>query len=51
MDKLKVIYVKYHNNYDFTLGKEYEAQKYKEGWLLIQGQLYRQNCFKQVREQ
>lgn len=45
---MRVVYVKWHNNYDFELGKEYEAKRYKEGWLLIEGQLYREECFKKV---
>ncbi len=43
---MDVIYVKWHNNYDFILGEMYKAQQYKEGWLLIDGQLYREECFK-----
>ena len=36
---MKVKYIKEHNNYDFVLGEVYAASKYKEGWLLIEGQL------------
>lgn len=39
---MKVKYVKNHNNYDFVF---YEASKYKNGWLMIEGQLYREECF------
>jgi len=42
--------MKWHNNYDLILGNEYEAQKYKKGWLLIEGQLYREDCFEEVVE-
>lgn len=42
---MTVTYIKWHNNYDFELGKKYQAQKYKDGWLLIDGQLYRENYF------
>ena len=45
---MKVIYKKWHSNYDFVLGEEYKARQYKKGWLLIQGQLYREECFEQV---
>jgi hypothetical protein len=26
---MKVIYTKWHNNYDFVLGEQYEAKHYK----------------------
>lgn len=42
---MKVTYSKQHNNYDFVLGQSYEAVLYKPGWLLIDGQLYREECF------
>lgn len=42
---MKVKYVKSHNNYDFILGQVYEAIKYKNGWLMIEGQLYREEQF------
>lgn len=45
---MKVKYVKNHNNYDFSLGQVYEASKYKNGWLMIEGQLYREECFDKV---
>lgn len=45
---MKVIYVKLHNNYGFILGREYEALPHKKGWLLIDRQLYREECFKKV---
>lgn len=45
---MKVKYIKEHNNYDFTLNKEYIATKYKDGWLLIDGQLYREECFEEI---
>lgn len=45
---MKVKYVKYHNNYDFVLGQVYEASKYKDGWLMIEGQLYREEYFDRV---
>lgn len=43
-------YVNEHNNYDLTLGKEYEGHKHKDGWLLIKDDnsnlvLYREECF------
>lgn len=41
----RVIYMQLHNNYPFSLGKIYEAQRYKAGWLLIDGQLYRDMYF------
>lgn len=43
---MKVKYIKEHNNYDFVLEEVYAASKYKEDWLLINGQLYREECFK-----
>lgn len=45
---MNVVYNKWHNNYDFVLGQVYEAQRYKKGWLMIEGQLYRENCFEVV---
>lgn len=45
---MKVKYVKNHNNYDFALGQVYEASKYRDGWLMIEGQLYREECFDRV---
>lgn len=42
---MKVKYIKKHNNYDFILGQVYEANKYKNGWLRINGQLYREEYF------
>lgn len=45
-----VRYIKEHNNYDFKIGCEYEAIKYKDGWLMIDGQLYRAECFGQYKE-
>lgn len=45
---MKVTYIKWHNNYDFVLGQEYVAWPYKKGWLLIDGQLYREGCFKKI---
>ena len=45
---MKVRYIKEHINYDFILGKEYEATRYKRGWLMIEGQLYREECFKNI---
>ena len=48
-------YVKEHNNYDLTLGKEYEGYKYKDGWLLIKDDnynsvLYREACFERIED-
>lgn len=48
---MKVKYIKEHNNYNFILGKEYEANKYKDGWLLVEGQLYREECFESVERE
>lgn len=45
---MKVKYLIEHNNYNFKLGEVYEAQVYNKGWLLIEGQLYRRECFKEV---
>lgn len=46
---MKVIYSKWHNNYDeLVVGQEYGAQYYKKGWLLIGTVLYREDCFKIV---
>lgn len=45
---MKVKYIKEHNNYNFILEKEYEASKYKDGWLLIEGQLYREEHFENI---
>lgn len=45
---MKVKYIKWHNNYPFVLGQECDAQHYKRGWLLIEGQLYRAECFKKI---
>lgn len=42
---MTVIYKKWHNNYDLKLGDKYKALKYKDGWLLIDGVLYREECF------
>lgn len=46
--KFNVIYTKEHNNYPFGIGYEYEAQQYKPGWLMIDGQLYRDEHFQRV---
>ena len=48
---MKVKYVKSHNNYDFILGQVYEASKYKNGWLMIEGQLYREECFEIIAKE
>lgn len=45
---MKVKFIREHNNYSFILGKEYEASKYKDGWLLIKGQLYREEYFENI---
>ena len=45
----KVRYIKQHNNYDFVIGQECKASKYKKGWLLIDGQLYREECFVKIK--
>lgn len=45
---MKFIYSKWHNNYPFVIGHTYEATKYKPGWLMIDGQLYRHSCFTEV---
>lgn len=45
---MKVKYVKWHNNYPFVLGQTYSALSYKPGWLLIQGQLYREEQFEKI---
>lgn len=45
---MKVKYVTWHNNYDFVLGQQYDAWLYRKGWLLIEGQLYREECFEKV---
>ncbi|MHB0943363.1 HD domain-containing protein [Paenibacillus sp. ALE1] len=46
---MKVVYSKWHNNYDeLVLGQEYSAQYYKKGWLLIDTVLYREDCFQMV---
>lgn len=45
---MRVIYVKEHANYPFGIGYEYEATQHKEGWLLIDGQLWREECFQVV---
>lgn len=45
---MKVKYIKEHNNYNFILGQEYESSKYKDGWLLIEGQLYREEYFENI---
>ncbi|MEK4427722.1 HD domain-containing protein [Paenibacillus sp. FSL M7-0802] len=46
---MKVVYSKWHNNYDeLVLGQEYNAQYYKKGWLLIDTVLYREDCFQIV---
>jgi len=44
---MKFKYVKWHNNYDFILGEVYEGFVYKTGWVSIDGQLYRKECFKE----
>ena len=48
---MKVKYVKNHNNYDFALGQVYEASKYKNGWLMIEGQLYREEQFEIIAKE
>lgn len=45
---MRVKYIKWHNNYGFKIGKEYNAILYKKGWLLINGQLYREEYFERV---
>lgn len=45
---MRVIYIKWHNNYPFAVGYEYEALQFKEGWLLIDGQLYREEHFQKI---
>jgi hypothetical protein len=42
---MEVVYKKWHNNYDFILGQKYKATLYKKGWILIDGVLYREECF------
>lgn len=42
---IEVIYSTFHNNYDLEIGESYEATKYKPGWLLINGVLYREEYF------
>lgn len=46
-------YVKEHNNYDLTLGKEYRGYRYNDDWLLINDDnnnetLYRAEYFEKV---
>jgi hypothetical protein len=48
---MKVRYDKWHNNYPFVLDEEYEALPYKQGWLLIEGQLYREEFFVEKGEE
>ena len=48
---MKVKYVKSHNNYDFVVGQVYEASKYKNGWLMIEGQLYREEQFEYIAKE
>lgn len=48
MNLVNVVYETWHNNYPFTLGESYDAANYKDGWLLIDGQLYRVECFEIV---
>ncbi|MEK4880150.1 MULTISPECIES: hypothetical protein [Paenibacillus] len=45
---MKVTYFKWHNNYDLLIGASYQATRYKPGWLLIEGVLYREECFTEV---
>lgn len=47
---MRVLYVKEHANYPFGIGYEYDASKYKEGWLMIDGQLWREDCFRVIEE-
>jgi hypothetical protein len=43
---MKVVYARWHNNYEeLTLGKTYEAIRYKVGWLLIGAVLFREESF------
>lgn len=47
---MKAKYIKEHNNYSLNLGKTYNAQFYKQGWLLIEDDegnrmLCREECF------
>lgn len=46
----KWIYTKEHNNYDFELNHIYEGSEVFGEWLLIDGQLYRKNCFEFFRK-
>lgn len=54
MNKIKVLYDSWHNNYEeLNLGEIYEAILYKKGWLLIETNynekaLYREECFKVI---
>lgn len=51
---MKAKYAKWHNNYDLTLGKVYDAYDYSEEWLLVPRDdmgnrvLYRKDCFERV---
>lgn len=45
---MKAKYIKWHNNYDFIIGEAYEAQSYNDEWIIIEGQLYRKECFEHV---
>jgi len=47
----KYKYIKRHNNYDFILGEVYEGYVYSDEWILINGQLYRKECFKATEGQ
>lgn len=43
---MKIKYIKWHNNYDeLALGESYDGIDYKKGWVLINGVLYRAECF------
>lgn len=47
---MKYKYIKWHNNYDLTLGQAYSGYVYKDGWIYIDGVLYRQECFEPEEE-
>lgn len=46
---VKLKYVKWHNNYDeLSVGNTYDGCIYDNQWVLINGVLYRKQCFEVI---
>ena len=46
---MKFKYVKWHNNYDFKIGRIFKGICYNEKWVSIEGILYRKECFEEIK--